>query len=69
MATTLIATKGGSKITVEVNGAETQVSVNGIKGASCKDATAQLEKALGKVTSTKSTPEAYQSAGQQVRAR
>jgi hypothetical protein len=45
-------------ITVEIGSdGSTKVSTKGFKGKACKDATKQLEKALGKVTSDSDTPE------------
>ena len=42
------------------------VTAQGIKGAACKDATRQIEAALGKVTADKPTDELYQTAGRGV---
>ena len=39
---------------------ETTVTANGIKGASCKDATAAIEKALGMVAQSTPTGEFYE---------
>lgn len=41
------------------------IKVKGILGTSCKGATADLEKALGKVTSDKPTDEMQKTGGQQ----
>jgi hypothetical protein len=46
-------------IEIAKNGAVT-ITVNGVKGASCKDATAALEKKLGIVTEDTPTSEFYE---------
>lgn len=43
---------------------QTTVEAKGYKGASCKEATAAIERALGTVTDDVLTPEFRQSAGQ-----
>ena len=37
----------------------TQITVNGVTGKACKDATAQIEKALGTVIKDTPTPDMY----------
>lgn len=51
-------------VTVKISRAIPVVTVNGIKGKSCKDATRELEKALGKVTKDTPTKEMTQSVSQ-----
>ena len=46
-------------ITISPKGAVT-ITVNGVKGASCKDVTAALEKKLGLVTDDQLTSEFYE---------
>lgn len=49
------------KITVVIdNNGDPTISVNGIKGRSCKDVTKALEKALGAVSKSTETQEAYE---------
>ena len=48
---------------------ETKIETRGFKGKSCKDATRELEKALGAVTSDTATSEAYEHGGIHVRNR
>jgi hypothetical protein len=43
-------------VTIDADG-NVVISVNGIKGKSCKDVTRQIEKALGVVTADKNTSE------------
>jgi hypothetical protein len=47
------------RITIAKDGA-VSIEVNGLKGESCKEATAALEKALGNVVSDTDTPEMYE---------
>jgi hypothetical protein len=54
------------KIVIE-NGVPT-VSVNCVKGRSCKDITRALENALGDVEKSSKTPEFYEQANQTVKA-
>ena len=56
------------KITIKTDGT-TEVRVNGIKGRGCKDATREIELALGAVTEDKATAEMYQTAGENVHQR
>lgn len=60
----------GETVTVEVDkaGAVT-VKVNGVKGGGCKALTADIERALGKVTSDVPTAEMHQHAAQAAKAR
>jgi Protein of unknown function (DUF2997) len=47
--------------TVEITPAgEITITVKGIRGRKCTDLTRQLERALGKTTGSKATPEMYQ---------
>lgn len=46
-------------IDIDADGTPT-IKVNGVPGKSCKDITKTVERALGTVTSDKSTPEMYQ---------
>ena len=46
-------------ITVRIHKGQTSVHAEGFAGASCKDATNALEKALGQVTADEATPELY----------
>ncbi len=39
---------------------EVRITVKGIKGKSCKDATRQIEQALGRVTQDTPTPEMHE---------
>lgn len=64
----IIAQKGSHTITVEADGGNTKVSVDGVAGLSCKDITASLEASLGKVQSSEPTSEMYQAAGGKVSA-
>jgi hypothetical protein len=49
------------EIEVEINDeGEATVHVKGIKGKTCTDLTADIEKALGKVAERKMTPEAHE---------
>ncbi len=48
------------QIEVKIGGGNVSVTPTGYKGESCKDATAALEKALGKVTEDTPTDEMYQ---------
>ena len=50
-------------ITIDTEGQAT-IDAHGYKGASCKDATAAIERALGVVTDDQLKPEFRQSAGQ-----
>ena len=50
-------------------GEMTELRVNGIKGRGCKDATREIELALGAVTEDKATAEMYQTAGENVHQR
>lgn len=68
MATKLVATKDGHTVTVDVDGADVKVSVDGVKGSSCKDLTRKLEESLGKESSSEPTSEMYQADGVNVRA-
>ena len=47
-------------VEIEADGSST-VSVSGVRGKRCKDITAQVEKALGKVTADNPTQEMHQS--------
>lgn len=47
---------------------ETTITTKGFSGGSCKDATRDLEKALGAKTSDTPTAEAYATAAAQVKA-
>jgi len=49
------------KVRIKADGT-TEVAVDGLAGASCKDVTRALEKALGKVTSDKQTAEFHKTA-------
>jgi predicted ThiF/HesA family dinucleotide-utilizing enzyme len=52
-----------AEIIIKVNKAgETTVSVNGVSGPGCRDLTANIEKALGKVSQTENTAEYYEAA-------
>ena len=57
-------------ITISPTG-QTTVATSGYRGKSCKDATRQLEQALGTVESDRKSPEYYQpqATGQQVQQR
>lgn len=68
MAQKIIAQKNGHTITVEADGGNTKVSVDGVAGSSCKDITASLEAGLGKTQSSEPTAEMYQSVGRKVSA-
>lgn len=46
-------------LTIDQNG-QVEIEVKGVKGPSCKDLTAGVEKALGKVTSTRKTGDYFQ---------
>lgn len=46
-------------IIVRIHKGQTSVQAEGYAGASCKDATNALEKALGQVTADETTPEMY----------
>lgn len=50
----------GETVTVIVENGETRIETKGFKGASCKQATAALEAALGVTTSDEPTAEMYQ---------
>lgn len=52
-------------VTIKPNG-NTLVAVNGVKGAACKNLTADLEKALGKVESDTATEEMNEQANPEV---
>lgn len=42
---------------------QTVLTVKGVKGKSCKDATAEIEKILGETTNSKATSEMYLTPG------
>jgi hypothetical protein len=49
------------RITIKIDPkGQAEVAVKGVKGASCKDVTAAIEKALGQTTSDKLTSEYYE---------
>jgi len=49
------------EITIEISpSGETKVSAKGFKGSSCRDATRELEKALGNVSADNATGELYE---------
>lgn len=49
------------KMTISISPTgDVQVKVDGVKGASCKDVSKAIEKALGQVTSDKLTSEYYE---------
>lgn len=53
------------QIIIEISpSGESMIKVQGMKGSKCSKLTADIEKALGKVTSTKKTSEYYMSEGQ-----
>jgi hypothetical protein len=47
------------KVTIQKSGVA-EIQVNGLKGKSCKQVTDELEKALGKKTEDRLTPEYHQ---------
>ena len=50
-----------TEIIVDVdNNADVKITVTGVKGRQCTDMTADLEKALGKVSETRPTGEMYE---------
>jgi hypothetical protein len=53
------------KIVVKINKGQVTVTPEGFKGESCKNATAALEKALGKVVSDTPTSEMYEEQNQE----
>jgi len=53
-------------VTVDTDAGVT-VAVNGVKGKRCKEITAQLEKALGKVTESKLTADYYRQEQQRLK--
>lgn len=63
MSRTLIAQKDGHTISVKADGGDVKVSVDGVKGGSCKDLTRKLEESLGMVGSSEPTSEMYQAEG------
>jgi hypothetical protein len=48
------------KITISPDGSKVKVETSGFTGKSCKEATAEIEKALGAVTSDTPTKEMYE---------
>lgn len=57
--------KGNITVTISPSG-DTTIQVSGIKGKSCKDLTADLEKSLGVTTSDTLTREYHENATTQV---
>lgn len=55
-------------VTIDLGGA-TEIAVKGHAGPGCKNLTAAIEKALGKVTSDRRTPEYHQTASQKQQAK
>lgn len=56
------------KVTITISQGKPVISVEGVKGGSCKDLTRDLEKKLGGVKSRKLTREYMQSEGTSTRA-
>ena len=53
------------KIVVKINKGQVTVKAEGFPGATCKDATKLIEKALGQVTEDTDTEEMYQEVNQE----
>lgn len=51
------------EITITFHEGKANIEVKGVKGKSCKDVTADLERKLGKVTTTKNTREYQEQEG------